>query len=192
MKSIFTELTPKEFFKAGGILVTDSGEITRYKYFLRWVESFESPWTWNKHIKEASIGSYTYVYDCDIKAFMLSGTVDAYGIPNVNFSLVGKDDRRWNEFKAQRLERGFDDSETWSLDSTIARFILPRLMRFREVNMGYPSSISEQEWNDILDRMILAFSLLAGDAAFLTGKEDQKKIDEGLDLFAKWYTSLWW
>lgn len=192
MKSIFTELTPKEFFKAGGILVTDSGEITRYKHFSRWVESFESPWTWNKHVKEASIDSYTYVYDDDIKAFMLSGTVDAYGIPNVNFSLVGKDDRRWNEFRAQRLERGFDDSETWSLDSTIAKFILPRLMCFREVNMGYPSSISEQEWNDIIDRMILAFSLLAGDAAFLTGKEDQKKIDEGLDLFAKWYTSLWW
>lgn len=192
MKSIFTELTPKEFFKAGGILTVDTGEIIRYKHFIRWTESLESPWTWSKHVKEASIDSYTYVYDDNINAFMLSGTVDTYGIPNVNFTLVGKDDRRWNDFRAQRLERGFDDSETWSLDSTIAKFILPRLIRFKEINAGYPGTVSEQEWNDILDRMILAFSLLASDAAFVTAKEDQEKIDEGLALFAKWYQHLWW
>ena len=192
MKSIFTELTPKEFFKAGGILTVDTGEIIRYKHFIRWTESLESPWTWNKHVKEAKIDSYTYVYDDNINAFMLSGTVDTYGIPNVNFTLVGKDDRRWNDFRAQRLERGFDDSETWSLDSTIAKFILPRLIRFKEINAGYPGTVSEQEWNDILDRMILAFSLLASDAAFVTAKEDQEKIDEGLALFAKWYQHLWW
>ena len=192
MKSIFTELTPKEFFKAGGILVTDSGEIIRYKHFIRWTESLESPWTWNKHVKEAKIGSYTYVYDDNIRAFLLYGIVDAYGVPGVNFTLVGRDDRRWNDFRAQRLERGFDDSETWSLDSTIAKFILPRLIRFKEINAGYPGTVSEQEWDDILDRMILAFSLLASDAAFVTAKEDQEKIDEGLALFAKWYQYLWW
>lgn len=196
MKSIFTELTPKEFFKAGGILTVDTGEIIRYiiryKHFIRWTESLESPWTWNKHVKEAKIGSYTYVYDDNIRAFLLYGIVDVYGVPGVNFTLVGRDDRRWNDFKAQRLERGFDDSETWSLDSTIAKFILPRLIRFKEINAGYPGTVSEQEWDDILDRMILAFSLLASDAAFVTAKEDQEKIDEGLALFAKWYQHLWW
>lgn len=196
MKTIFTELTPKEFFKAGGILTVDSGEITRYEHFIRWTESLESPWNWSRHMKEARIGDYTYMYDNGDGIFdgifLLEGTVDAYGVPNVNFTLAGKEDKRWQEFKTQRLERGFDDSETWSLDSSIARFILPRLIRFKEINAGYPGTISEQEWDDILDRMILAFSLLASDVVFCTGKEDQKKIDEGLALFAKWYQHLWW
>lgn len=194
MKSIFTELTPKEFFKAGGILKTSSdGEISKYKKFTSWLDSLnENQWKWFAHVQEAHIGDYTYTYDENKEMFIVYGAVDAYGIHNVNFSLAGKDDSRWEEFKEQRLERGFDDSETWSLDSTMARFILPRLIRFREINEGYPSTISEQEWNSILDKMILAFSLLASDAVYFTSKEDQEKIDEGMALFAKWYQSLWW
>lgn len=37
--------------------------------------------------------------------------VDPYGIKNVNFSLISKDDNRFEAYKKQRLERGFDDSE---------------------------------------------------------------------------------
>lgn len=44
--------------------------------------------------------------------------VDPYGIKNVNFSLISKDDNRFEAYKKQRLERGFDDSEMWSLDCT--------------------------------------------------------------------------
>jgi len=56
-------------------------------------------------------------------------------VPNINFTLIerGEDDERWDKYKKQRLERGFDDSETWSLDSTIVRFIIPRLKRYLEV-----------------------------------------------------------
>lgn len=49
------------------------------------------------------------------------------------FSLTEKDDERENQFRKQRMERGFDDSETWSLDYTVASFIIPRLERYQEL-----------------------------------------------------------
>lgn len=54
--------------------------------------------------------------------------------------------KRYWKFLWQRWIRGFDDSETWSLDSTIVEFILPRLKRFKEVrkNSGLPSHIAEK------------------------------------------------
>jgi len=59
------------------------------------------------------------------------GAVDVkyLGIPNICFSLTDKDDKREIDFIKQRIERGFDDSETWSLRDSMALFILPRLKR---------------------------------------------------------------
>jgi hypothetical protein len=54
-------------------------------------------------------------------------------IPNVCFSLTEKYDERQGKFRKKRLERGFDDSETWSLDYTVASFIIPRLERYQEL-----------------------------------------------------------
>lgn len=56
---------------------------------------------------------------------------DPYNIPNVCFSLIKQDDKRWDKYEQQRIERGFDDSETWSLRDTIAKFIIPRLERYQ-------------------------------------------------------------
>lgn len=58
--------------------------------------------------------------------------IDPRGIKNVNFSLGEETDEREPEWKAQRLTRGFDDTEMWSLDCTIAAFIAPRLKVFKE------------------------------------------------------------
>lgn len=120
-------------------------------------------------------------------------------IPNVCFSLTNeldKDDKRQETFKQQRLERGFDDTETWNLDYTIASFILPRLKRFKEVSNGYPGTMTFEEWQDILDKIINAFELKANeDETSYTIEEDEancKKIQEGLNLFAKYYSHLWW
>ena len=67
------------------------------------------------------------------------------GVPNVCFSQTEKDDKREIEFLKQRLERGFDDSETWSLSDTVGLFTLPRLKRFKEVTDGFrPSTISKK------------------------------------------------
>ena len=61
----------------------------------------------------------------------------------------------------QRIVRGFDDRELWSLYDPLARHILSRLKAFRNQKLwGYPCCEGiecEEDWLKILDKMILAF-----------------------------------
>lgn len=76
-----------------------------------------------------------------------------------------------NWFKAVwfRIRNGWDSSDTWSLQFTISKFILPRLKRFKEVSDGVPNKIyqkyrnpnrkvkenmklASEEWNKNLDK----------------------------------------
>ena len=84
--------------------------------------------------------------------------------------------------------------DTWSLDWAIAKFTLPRLIRYKEVTNGYPAKFeSEKEWYEILDKMIAAFTLIAKDGSWALWNEEQRKIiNEGLDLFREYYFDLWW
>lgn len=114
--------------------------------------------------------------------------------------------------------------ETWSLDVNLAKYIIPRLKKFKELNNGYPG-ISEmdtlEKWDEALDKMIQAFEYVIDldeywlddprydytDIMFGDNKEFYEKIkenkitedirrlaaiNEGLQLFAKYYMSLWW
>jgi len=74
-------------------------------------------------------------------------------IPNICFSLTDADDKREMEFKKQRLERGFDDSETWSLRDTIANFIIPRLERYEEIAKDFIKREPELEEDIIRERL---------------------------------------
>jgi hypothetical protein len=111
------------------------------------------------------------------------------GVPNIQFSLTSKDDNREVNFSKQRIERGFDDSETWSLDNTISNFIIPRLRRFNEVKINFPIDMSMSEWTDKIDKMIEAFELNIKDTI---SEDEQEKITEGLDLFRQYFFNLWW
>lgn len=104
---------------------------------------------------------------------------------------VADKDERAILFAKQRDERGWDDSETWSLFVNIAEFVVPRLHRFKELNFGFPSNITSEEWDNKLDAMIRAFELIALDEVCYT-KEQDKEIEQGLDLFREWYFDLWW
>jgi len=114
-------------------------------------------------------------------------------IPNICFSLTNKDDDREIEYSEQRQIRGFDDSETWSLTDTICHFVLPRLERFKEINGGTPTQLTEEEWRIILDKMDIAFRLTCRDkGSRIWNKDESKQIEEGLDLFREWFMALWW
>lgn len=117
---------------------------------------------------------------------------DPYGIPNVCFSLVDKDDSRWEEYTRQRLEQGFDMSETWNLDGTIARFIYPRLKAFiSDVKkmQCHPASIEYEDWLNILNDMLKGFELLVSDD--IKTNDENEVIERGLDLFRKYFFNLW-
>lgn len=101
--------------------------------------------------------------------------------------------RRDVKFFWQRITRGFSDEETWNLDSRLSELILPRLKRFKEVNMGYPPDISWEEWQIILDKMILAHEWYATDCSERNESvEYYAKVAEGMELFSKFYGMLWW
>lgn len=80
----------------------------------------------------------------------------------------------------------------------MAKFILPRLKRFKEVNIGCPGDFTEESWNEIIDKMIFAMQLLAdGHWNYDCDNADKEKADwdkvqEGLHLFGKYFQHLWW
>ena len=109
-----------------------------------------------------------------------------------------------------------DNFDCWSLDYTLARIIHPALIRLKETKHGYPelwedgmvthhnwdrqlhfdfidedieSTYLINKWNGILDKMIYSFGKIMEDAYF--DNEEWERIQEGLDLFSKHYTSLW-
>ena len=109
-----------------------------------------------------------------------------------------------------------DNFDCWSLDYTLARIIHPALIRLKETKHGYPELWEDgmvthhnwdrqlhfdfidedietnyliDKWNGVLDKMIYSFSKIMEDAYF--DNEEWETIQEGLDLFAKHYTSLW-
>mgnify|MGYP003417378443 CR=1 FL=1 len=121
---------------------------------------------------------------------------DPAGQKNINFSTdsaLDKNSSVYEKYKKQRMENGFDDSETYSLDFVISQFILPRLKRFRELTNGFPSDLSSMtEWKIILDKMIAAFELDVKRFEGTFTDIEQKVLDEGFELFFKYYHSLWW
>lgn len=121
--------------------------------------------------------------------------------------------RRYNP---QAIARTLNVEDLYDLDVTIARYILPRLMVFKQHCERTPNlNMSRQEWDEILDKMIYAFERIACqteeetpeykayikaiwnnemDLADLkrSAKASLKPISEGLSLFHKYYRSLWW
>jgi len=114
-----------------------------------------------------------------------------------------------------------DPWDTYSLDQTLALVILPALKAFREHTGGVPSCVcyekgkeisftkAKAKWLAILDDMIFAFKCAASDNEYSEPffseknkvlkngfdsqglKRCEKRIDKGLKLFAKYYSSLW-
>ncbi len=96
--------------------------------------------------------------------------------------------KREFRYYGQRLTRGWDDSELWNLDNTISEFVLPRLKRFKAYQHSHPSYMTKEEWDGVLDQMILAFE---NNLIDFPSREQDKQVEEGLTLFAKYYVHLW-
>ena len=73
----------------------------------------------------------------------------------------GEKSWRWWRHFWQRRYRGFDDSVTWNLDVEMARWLLPRLRRFREITICHPVTLTEKQWDKYLDEMMFALEKAA-------------------------------
>ncbi len=114
-----------------------------------------------------------------------------------------KNDQRRYLWSKQRKERGFDDRELWSLDHTIAKFVLPRLVAFKEGRFGYPGHLNEEKWDKILDQMIYAMQVVNDEwsgkeiveIAYSSAtklKKHFRDVDKGIKLFGEYFRHLWW
>lgn len=117
--------------------------------------------------------------------------------------------KRWYrriKYFLQRLIRGFDDSETWNLDTTFLNWLYPRFKRFIELNGGYPEDRgSFENWENELNYRLEQLKMLVDydEFDFPYGKEwDKEKHDNNSGYwncaidFMKWFSEnifhLWW
>ena len=94
----------------------------------------------------------------------------------------------------QRIFRGFDDSETYNLEATLARHIVPRLKRFKELNNGYPPDLAFESWNIIINEMIYALEFRAKETVDQLDAtvEEYDRVQRGLAAFGRHFSELWW
>lgn len=102
---------------------------------------------------------------------------------------IKREKKRQKKWKKQIKQRGFDDTELWSLDCIISQFILPRLKAFRQLGYSYPSNLETyEEWQKILDKMIIAFEISVEQDM---NENNQLDYEIGMNLFAQYHYSLW-
>ena len=99
-------------------------------------------------------------------------------------------------YKKQREEQGFDDTETWHLDKTLALFLLPRLKRFIRVNNGFPNGETYESYIEKLNFIVKAFEEYYLDDNIDTSleleKERLKNAQQAVELLSKLWFCLWW
>ena len=95
-----------------------------------------------------------------------------------NYSLVDKTFSKTlqKKYKRQRKERGFDSTELSNLDTTLLRFLLPRLKSFEEETIGTPIGFSDIEWHSLLKETINNIELLLKDDVFLDDKDSSEQV----------------
>ena len=101
--------------------------------------------------------------------------------------------RRPIKFFFQRRFRGFDDSETWNLDTSFYMWLLPRLKRFQELNGCYPNNYeSFEKWDNELKEKIKQLEYIVNNV----DDGDWKKVVEFQSEFMEWFknniSDLWW
>ena len=97
--------------------------------------------------------------------------------------------------------------DVWNLNTTIADFVAAHLRAFKKLNCSYPCPVSldtseephykkypdgcncEQEWDDILDKLIATFERLSDE--WFAWHKDYGEVQEGLQLFVKYLPKLW-
>ena len=86
-----------------------------------------------------------------------------------------KDDKRLSRYKQQREQRGWDDTELWSLDTTILKFIVSRLRPFADNLHSYHPDFTMGQWQDLLHTMADDFEYCLEHRDDIFTKESRKE-----------------
>ena len=117
-----------------------------------------------------------------------------------NFSIAEEvypnDPATLNKYKKQREEQGFDDTETWHLDKTLALFLIPRLERFIQVNNGFPTGETEESYDEKLNFIISSFKEYYynedQEVSLEIEKERLLNAKKAAALLGELWFDLWW
>lgn len=97
-----------------------------------------------------------------------------------------------NDGSEQDIEIHIDKWDTFNVDVTLAYIIIPVLQGYRDNLHGWPNDLADmKDWEEILDKMIWAFTVHLEDEDFDLSKEERNRVQEGFDLFGKYYRNLW-
>jgi len=85
------------------------------------------------------------------------------------------------------------NSDLWGLHDTLAKIILPYLIAFKKINTNTYTGKSHKEWHKVIDKMIFAMKWIATDdkRIELPTDKQEKEIQEGCELFGKYFRDLW-
>ena len=121
---------------------------------------------------------------------------------NINFSVADevyeKDLATREKYKQQRFEQGFDDTETWHMDRTIALFIIPRLKKFIELNNGIPTGETVESYNEKLNFIISAFETYYATNKYYESVDDAERkqltddVKQAVEYLSKLWFEMWW
>ena len=121
---------------------------------------------------------------------------------NINFSVADevyeKDLATREMYKQQRFEQGFDDTETWHMDRTIALFIIPRLKKFIELNNGIPTGETVESYDEKLKFIISAFENYYATNKYYESVDDAERkqltddVKQAVEYLSKLWFELWW
>lgn len=118
--------------------------------------------------------------------------------------------RIYNQIKyfIQRGKRGYSDFDLMDFDAYLLELIPNALKDFNHKRDTYPSELSDEEWNDILNKIIFCFENANDLAVFfinspeeesqksnkLKEKEEyiQKNLEQGFKLLLKYFHDLWY
>lgn len=93
-------------------------------------------------------------------------------------------DARHAQWALQRRMRGFDDRELWSLDISMARWLLPRLKALVEG----PRDDLKKEMQEVLE----ALRMVATEKLVLPDKEEREKVVKAMHKLADYFFALWY
>jgi hypothetical protein len=119
------------------------------------------------------------------------------GLNNICFSVADdvyeKEPEQKEKYRQQRFLNGFDDTETWHMDRTMALFIIPRLKRFMEVNNGIPIGETEESYDEKLRFIIQAFENYYATDQYYNSLdiEERKKLTDDVRLAVEYLSKLW-
>ena len=89
------------------------------------------------------------------------------------------------ETKYIKDKYGWDLSELWEFDTTLFKFMLPRLYVFYKTDDSLDQQLQDCMFGDILK------SIIDGCLSALEFDEDRDKINKAMTLLAKYYCRLW-